>query len=311
MASPPLYLAELRARSNDYPSTFVGIANPNIFRCRSVVGYWELRVLGELVFVGLGLYDEKDVSLRGLEEARKADVVFAEFYTSLMLGLSIQKLEELVGKKVSVVSRQTLEEEEGKPILQEAKKRKVAFLVPGDPLIATTHVDLRIRAEKQGIKTRVIHGASVVSTVIGLSGLQNYKYGRSVTIPFPEKGFASETPYKVILENRVMGLHTLCYLDIKAEERRYMTIKEGLQSLLDMEKQKRGHVITLSTLFLGVARAGSDNPTVKAGYVGDVMNHDFGPPPHTLVFPAKLHFMEAEALITLAGAPEQVRGMVE
>jgi len=41
--------------------------------------------------------------------------------------------------------------------------------------------------------------------------------------------------------------------------------------------------------------------------VGDVMNHDFGDPPHTLVFPAKLHFMEAEALITLAGAPEQIR----
>ena len=150
--------------------------------------------MGQLVFVGLGLYDEEDVSLRGLEEIKEANAVFAEFYTSLMPGLSIKKLEELLGKRVSVVSRHTLEEEDGKPILQEAKKGKVAFLVPGDPLIATTHVDLRIRAEKQGIKTRVIHGASIVSAVIGLSGLQNYKYGRSVTIPFPEKGFIPETP---------------------------------------------------------------------------------------------------------------------
>ena len=267
--------------------------------------------MGELVFVGLGLYDEKDISLRGLEEVRKADVVFAEFYTSLMPGLSLRKLEELVGKRVSVVSRQTLEEEDGKPILQEAKKGKASFLVPGDPLIATTHVDLRIRAEKQGIKTRVIHGASIVSAVMGLSGLQNYKYGRSVTIPFPEKGFVSEVPYKVILENRAMGLHTLCYLDIKAEEQKYMTIKDGLQLLLDIEKQKKRHVITVSTLVLGVARAGSDNPTVKAGYVRDLINHDFGDPPHTLVFPAKLHFMEAEALIILAGAPEQIREMLK
>lgn len=267
--------------------------------------------MGELVFVGLGLYDEKDISLRGLEEMRKADAVFAEFYTSLMPGLSVQKLESLAGKRIVVVSRRTLEEEDGKPILEEAKKGKVAFLVPGDPLIATTHVDLRIRAERQGIKTRVVHGPSIVSAVMGLSGLQNYKYGRSVTIPFPEEGFAYETPYRVILENRTMGLHTLCYLDIKAEEQRYMTIKEGLQSLLDVEKRKRRHVITLSTLVLGVARAGSDNPTVKAGYVGDIMNHDFGPPPHILVFPAKLHFMEAEALITLAGAPEQIRELVE
>ena len=263
--------------------------------------------MGELVFVGLGLFDEKDVSLRGVEEIRKADAVFAEFYTSMMPGLSVQKLEEITGKEIKIVSRRTLEEEDGKPILQKAKKRKAAFLVPGDPLIATTHVDLRIRAEKQGIRTRVIHGASIVSAVVGLSGLQNYKYGRSVTIPFPQKEFVSETPYKVILENRVMELHTLCYLDIKAEEQRYMTVKEGLRSLLDMEKQKRGHVITLSTLVLGVARAGSDNPVVKAGYVVDVMNHDFGDPPHTLVFPAKLHFMEAEALITLASAPEQIR----
>ncbi len=263
--------------------------------------------MGELVFVGLGLFDEKDISLRGVEEIRRADVVFAEFYTSIMPGLSVQKLEGIAGKEIKIVSRRTLEEEDGKQILQEAEKRKAAFLVPGDPLIATTHVDLRIRAEKQGIKTRVIHGASIVSAVVGLSGLQNYKYGRSVTIPFPEGGFFSETPYKVILENRVMGLHTLCYLDIKAEEQRYMTAEEGLRSLLDMEKRKKAHVITLSTLVLGVARAGSDNPIVKAGYVGDIMNHDFGDPPHTLVFPAKLHFMETEALINLAGAPEQIR----
>jgi diphthine synthase len=78
-----------------------------------------------------------------------------------------------------------------------------------------------------------------------------------------------------------------------------------------MEKRKRRHVITLSTLVLGVARAGSDNSTVKAGYVGNIINHDFGAPPHILVFPTKLHFMEAEALITLAGAPEQIREMVE
>jgi diphthine synthase len=108
-----------------------------------------------------------------------------------------------------------------------------------------------------------------------------------------------------------MGLHTLCYLDVKAEEERYMTIKEGLQTLLDTEKQKRDNVTTLTTLVLGVARAGSDNPAIKLGYIKDLVNHDFGDPPHTLIFPARLHFMEAEALITLAGAPEQIRGMVE
>ena len=263
--------------------------------------------MGELLFVGLGLHDERDVSLRGLEEIREADAVFAELYTSLMPGLSIHKLEELVGKRVSVVSRRALEEEDGQLILREAEAGKAALLVPGDPLIATTHLDLRIRAEKRGIKTRIVHGASIVSAVIGLSGLQNYKYGRSVTIPFPEEGFTSETPYRVIMENRKMGLHTLCFLDIKAEEKRYMTVRDGLEALLATEKQKRKQVITPDTLVVGIARAGSREPTVKAGYVEEVMKQNFGAPPHTLVFPGKLHFMEAEALITLAEAPEQIR----
>jgi diphthine synthase len=267
--------------------------------------------MSELVFIGLGLYDQKDISIRGLEELKEANTVFAELYTSLMPGLSIWKLEEMTGKAVKVVSRRVLEEEDGKQILEEAKKGKVAFLVPGDPLIATTHVDLRIRAEKMGIKTRVVHGASVVSAVRGISGLQNYKYGKAVTIPFSEQGFVSETPYRVIMENRKRGLHTMCYLDIKAEDQRYLTIKEALQTLLELEKQKKEQVVTPRTLVIGVARAGSPEPIVKAGYIEEVINYDFGASPHTLIFPGKLHFMEAEALITLADAPEQVRRMAE
>jgi len=267
--------------------------------------------LNELVFIGLGLYDEKDLSIRGLEELKEADTVFAEFYTSLMPGFSIKKLEEMIGKTVHVVSRRILEEEDGKIIFEAAKNGKAAFLVQGDPMIATTHVDLRISAEKQGIKTRVIHGASAVSAVRGISGLQNYKYGKAVTIPFSEQGFVSETPYNVIRENKKMGLHTMCYLDIKAEEQRYLTVKEALQTLLELEKQKKEQVVTPGTLVIGVARAGSIEPVVKAGYIEEVINYDFGAPPHTLIFPGKLHFMEAEALIILADAPEEVKEMAE
>jgi diphthine synthase len=267
--------------------------------------------MNELVFIGLGLYDEKDVSIRGLEELKEADTVFAEFYTSLMPGLSIRKLEEMIGKAVNVVSRRVLEEEDGQQILEAAKKGKAVFLVQGDPMIATTHVDLRISAEKQGIKTRVIHGASAVSAVRGISGLQNYKFGKAVTIPFSEQGFVSETPYNVIRENKKMGLHTMCYLDIKAEEQRYLTVNEALRTLLELEKQKKEEVVTSRTLVIGVARAGSYEPVVKAGYIEEAIKYDFGAPPHTLIVPGKLHFMEAEALIALTGAPKEVIEMIE
>jgi len=206
-----------------------------------------------------------------------------------------------------MVSRRDLEEENGEKILRAAKKGKTVFLVPGDPLIATTHVDLRIRAEKLGIKTRIIHGASIISAAIGLSGLQNYKFGKSVTVPFLEKDFISETPYSAIKENMELGLHTLCFLDVKVEEGRYMTVRDGLQALLAVEKRKRNRVVTSNTLVIGIARAGSKDPVVKANYIREVMEYSFGKPPHTLIFPGKLHFMEAEALITLAGAPERIR----
>lgn len=266
--------------------------------------------MGQLVFVGLGLYSERGISLYGIDEARTANVVFAEFYTSLMPELNISKLEELVGKRINVLARRDLEEDLGNKILEAAKKEKVALLVPGDPLMATTHVDLRIRAEKQGIKTKLIHGASIISAVIGLSGLQNYKYGRSVTVPFSEQGHIIKTPYNVIKANKKMGLHTLCFLDFKPDEEQYMTVKEGLEALLKVEKQKHQRIATVNTIAVGIARAGSNAPTVKADCVGKLMKFDFGTAPHSIVFPGKLHFMEAEALIVLAKAPEIVQRMV-
>jgi diphthine synthase len=266
--------------------------------------------LGELVFVGLGLHDEKGISLCGLEEIKTADAAFMELYTSLLPNFSKKRLEKISGKKLQVVSRKELEEENGKVIIEVAEKGKAVLLVPGDPLIATTHVALRIYAEKLGIETRIVHGASILSAVIGLCGLHNYKFGKSVTIPFPEET-PSETPYEVIAQNKKLGLHTLCLLDIKTEEKRYLSIAESLGWLLKIEKKRKEKIITPNSLMVGVARAGSKKPTVKAGFLRELMNYDFGEPPHSIVFPGKLHFMEAEALVVLAGASDKVREMVE
>jgi len=264
--------------------------------------------LGEIVFVGLGLHDEMGISLRGLEELKTADEAFIELYTSLMPHFSIESFERISGKKLHMVLRKELEEENGEAILKAAETGKAVLLVPGDPLIATTHVALRIRAEKIGIKTRIVHGASILSAVIGLSGLHNYKFGKSVTIPFSG---TSETPYEVIAQNKRLGLHTLCLLDVKAEEKRYMKIREGLESLLKIEKKRKEKIVRMDSLVVGIARAGSNNPTVKAGFLKDLLSYDFGEPPHSIIFPRKLHFMEAEALIVLAGAPENLRKRVK
>ncbi|MCS7114252.1 MAG: diphthine synthase [Nitrososphaerota archaeon] len=265
--------------------------------------------MGELVFVGLGLHDEAGISLKGLEEVKSADSVFLELYTSLMPGFSARRFEEISGKKLRIVSRRELEDENGEVVLKVAKQGKAVLLVPGDPLVATTHIAVRLEAEKRGIKTRVVHGASIISAAVGLAGLHNYRFGKSVTIPFPEN--FSETPYKVIAENLKLGLHTMCLMDINVEERRYLTIGEALEMLLKIEEKIKGKAVTVETLAVGIARAGSRNPTVKADMVKVLLKYDFGDPPYTLIFPGKLHFMEAEALIAFAGAPSKVRMMVQ
>jgi diphthine synthase len=269
-----------------------------------------LKHLGELVFVGLGLHDHMGISLQGLEEIKTADTVFIELYTSLLPSFSQKSLSKLSGKELNILQRKDLEENNGKIVLLAAEKGKTILLVPGDPLIATTHVTLRIEARKSGIKSRIVHGSSILSAAIGLSGLHSYKFGKSVTIPFVDEN-PSVTPYAVIGENRKLGLHTLCLLDIKAEDSRFLKINDALKALLDIEAKRKEKAVTSNSLAVGVARAGSTSPTVKAGFVNDLLKQEFGDPPHTLIFVGRLHFMEAEALVVLADAPEEVRRLAE
>jgi diphthine synthase len=261
--------------------------------------------LNELIFVGLGLNDERSISVKGLEEAKNADSIFMETYTSLMPDFSLQRFEALCGRKVKMLERHDLEDECGKAILEAAKIGKVVFLVPGDPFIATTHVTLRIDAEKQGIQTHIIHGTSIMSAIVSLSGLHNYKFGKTVTVPFPENW--SLTPYNVIAQNKQVGLHTLCLLDLKASENQFLSINNALKMLLDIEEKNKKCAVTSDTAALGVARAGSDSPTLKADFVKALGNFDFGQPPYSLIIPGDLHFMEVEALIAFAGAPDAFR----
>lgn len=261
--------------------------------------------MGELVFVGLGLHNEKGISLNGIEECKAADSVFLELYTSILSDFSKDRFERNIGRKVTLVSRSDLEEENGTVIINAARKGKTVFLVPGDPLIATTHISLRIAAQKQGIRTHIIHGTSIISAVIGSSGLQNYKFGKTVTVPFPEN--FSETPYKVIAQNKKMGLHTLCLLDIKKAEKNFLGINEALVLLSNIEKKRAEGIVTSKTIAIGLARVGSQDSVLRADYVEGLLKQDFGNPPHCLIFPGQLHFIEAEALVILAGAPETIR----
>ena len=263
---------------------------------------------GELYFIGLGLSSEYDLSLRALEILKKVDKVFLEAYTSLMPELNIKNLEKLIGKKINIVTRKDLEEEDARVILDEALHKKVALLVPGDPFVATTHIAICINAKKRGIKVNVIHGPSIISAIYGATGLQCYKFGKIVTIVYPEPQYSyfPETPYEVLYDNLMRGLHTLFLLDLKVEKGKCMSIKEAIEILLELEKRKKKNIVKSDTLAVGLARLGSRSQKIKAGTLIELKNYDFGPPPHSLIIPAKLHPLEAEALILLADADEKI-----
>ncbi len=98
-----------------------------------------------LYFVGLGLFDEKDISLKGLKALKSVEIVYAEFFTSHLFGSSFKAIEELIGKEIKVLNRHEVEEEN--VFMKEAiKGRDVALITGGDPLIATTHTDFFSRS---------------------------------------------------------------------------------------------------------------------------------------------------------------------
>lgn len=258
---------------------------------------------GMLTFIGLGLYDEKDISLKSVEEIKNCKKVFAEFYTAKLTGTKIENIEKIIGKSIEVLSRE--DTEKGDKILEAAKIGDTTFLTSGDPMTATTHIDLRLRAIKMGIKTKVIHGSSIVTAVPGLLGLQNYKFGRTTTLAYPEKEYFPTSPYDIIKENKKNSLHTLILLDIQADKNRYMTANEGIKFLLKMEEKHQENILSKDSVICVVARAGSADPLTVADTIKNLIDRDFGPPLHTIVFPGKLHFMEIEALQLLAQLPAQ------
>jgi diphthine synthase len=252
-----------------------------------------------LLFIGLGLFDEKDLSLKAIDSARSCELLFAEFYTSKLAGTSVEKLESVFKKKIRVLTRDEVEGSE--IILNQAKKKKVGFLVPGDPLISTTHTALRLSAKEKGIKSAVVHNTSIHSAAPAISGLFNYKFGRSTSIPFPTDGYTPESYYNVIGENKRQGLHTLVFLDIKEK---LMTVNEGIDLLLKIEEKRNENVIQDETILVGLGHVGSDKTVIRAGRVREIKKVDFGPPPHVMIFPGKLHFMEEEYLKEFGGLKE-------
>lgn len=162
--------------------------------------------------VGLGLGDAKDITVKGLEIVRKAKRVYLEAYTSI-LTVGKEALEKYYGREIILADRDMVEQSSDE-LINDAAEDDIAFLVVGDPLGATTHTDLILRAVEKGVKYQIIHNASIINA-IGCCGLQLYNYGEAVSICFWTDTWRPDSFFDKILANKERGMHTLCLLGVE------------------------------------------------------------------------------------------------
>jgi diphthine synthase len=252
--------------------------------------------LGQLAFIGLGLADERDLSTRARLELERCDALFSETYTSRLAPGSLERLGRDLGRPIVLLSRDAVESE--RPILDAlARHALVGFLVAGDPFTATTHVALRLAVEKAGHTWSYFPNASVLTAAPSFLGLQHYRFGRTVSVPFPAPGFAPRSPLEGIAQNRAQDLHTLVLLDLRPEEGRYMTANEALGILADRDAESETPILPMDLDVAVAARVGTETAQAWYGPRSRLASLDFGPPLHSVVVPARtLHFEEQEAL---------------
>mmetsp|Transcript_92797 Transcript_92797/g.284075 ORF Transcript_92797/g.284075 Transcript_92797/m.284075 type:complete len:284 (-) Transcript_92797:95-946(-) len=264
-----------------------------------------------LWLIGLGLGDADDITVKGRDALKRCAAVYLEEYTSVLPGLGREALAEAYGVEEIQEADREFVESGCEQMLERSREEEVAFLVVGDPLCATTHCDLCLRARQMGVTVSVVHNASVMNA-IAACGLQLYRFGETVSIPFWTSSWRPASFYDKVLANHRAGLHSLCLLDIKTKEQseenlmrgrkiyeppRFMTVAQALEQLAEVEQDRREGICARTALVVGVARLGKADQAIAFGTLEAVAKADLGGPLHSLVVCAgELHELEREFL---------------
>ncbi len=263
------------------------------------------KTTGPLFLAGLGLCDETDVPSRTIELLRTCSSVFAESYTNLMREGTLRRLEEKIGRKINLLSREEVENE--KIILEACAVGPTALVVPGDPMTATTHSSLMSAAHLRNIPTHILHAASIFTAAPGAAGLQIYKMGKTATITYWRKNYEPVAFMDIISENQSRGAHTLCLLDI---DPKLGCMKPSLALEIMEKAQKRNNVSVLvpaTPLFI-LWHVGWPDQKVWAGkreeypYAQGSAQEPQGPA--VILIPGKMHFSEEENWLALRSGKE-------
>ncbi|MEM2116044.1 MAG: diphthine synthase [Candidatus Woesearchaeota archaeon] len=229
-----------------------------------------------LYLIGAGLKDEYDLSLRAIEVLKNCDEIFFEKYTSYSQ-ISIKNLEKIINKPIISVGRSFIEEKSNE-IINQSKEKNIAIIVIGHPLIATTH-SIFLSCDH----IEILHNYSVLN-YISVTGLDMYKFGRIVSIPFHE----SYSFIDHIKKNLSINLHTLILLDLDVEKERFMIINEALERLVEFKEH----------FFIACCGLAQSNEKILFSTYRKLQSINFEnyPKPQCLILPANLQFFEEEIL---------------
>jgi diphthine synthase len=245
-----------------------------------------------LYLIGAGLHSYKDLSLKSIGILKKCDKIYYENYTSLQQ-VSIKELENFLNKEIIICDREIIETDNR--FFEESKDLNVAILVSGTPMFATTHIDLILKSKENNIEVEIVHNASILN-VYGCLGLYSYHYGKTVSIPYFTDTWKPTSFYLNICSNMKNQLHTLCLLDIKVDEQRFMTVNEALKQILYSEEQHQEKCITSKTKVFAICRFGCPDQLIDYDSIENLITKDFGKPLHSIVIPSKLDVVEGETV---------------
>ena len=239
-----------------------------------------------LYLIGIGL-DKQDISLKGLEIAKKCDKLYLDIYTS-SLPYNAKEIEEMTGQEIFPAGRALLENK-ADDIIKEAKTAEIGILVSGDPLSATTHIDLILRARKAKVKFEIVHAASII-TAVAETGLQLYKFGKIASIPKFQPNYQPESWYELMKQNLLYEAHTLLLLDMELDA------EEALNYVYDISKTREDKIMDREIVICSCL--GTSKSRIKVGKIKELAKQKLQEfkMPVCLALPAKLHFMEEEAL---------------
>ncbi len=234
--------------------------------------------------IGIGLHP-KQITKEALEIISSCDNVYIDNYTNQFSYGNTKDLEEIIQKKISVLNREELEQE------QEFIKDNCCLLVIGNPLSATTHFTLIEDANKKNISTKIIPGISIFN-YRGASGLSEYKFGKTTSIVFPEKNYFPKSFYETIINNLKNEAHTLCLLDIKTKQKKLMNVFEACEILEKIDTQK----LLENKPCVLLAGMGSFKEKITSFIFKDYKKIEGSVYPQSLIICSSLNNIEQEAL---------------